>query len=384
MRDSAADDEFLDLIYETAIDASLWPALLQRFAGMLGGHAAALRSYEIISESGIVVASGLDSLDLDAHIRDFASRSPLKPGPERLAQIKREGSPEWRPGTKRDVDWLPKDQFVRTEYYNDFYKTFDIHSDLSIGLSFDRDRWTGVDVYRPERHGAFTSADLAVCDRFHPHLVRALRLARRLSDERCVGEGLAEVFDRSPHGLFLLDRDGCVRHVNQAGLSLIAQAGGLRVTGGRLGAPNSDATRRLQGLIFEAATPDLQGRTGGSMALLVPDRALPLSIMVAPLRAEHSMPFLAGPAVIVCVTDLAAGLSLPEERLRELFGLTIAESRVASALFEGFEPSQAAKRLGLALPTVRTHLARIFAKTGAANQVELARLMMRTLGSAIV
>ena len=89
----------------------------------------------------------------------------------------------------------------------------------------------------------------------------------------------------------------------------------------------------------------------------------------------------AGPAVIVCVTDLEAGVSLPQQHLRELFGLTAAESRVAIALFEGLDPREASVHLGLGLTTVRTHLASIFGKTGATSQVELARLMMRALGA---
>jgi DNA-binding NarL/FixJ family response regulator len=54
---------------------------------------------------------------------------------------------------------------------------------------------------------------------------------------------------------------------------------------------------------------------------------------------------------------------------------------VAIALFEGLDPKGASDHLSLSLATVRTHLAHIFEKMGTANQAELARLMMRTLGA---
>ena len=127
--------------------------------------------------------------------------------------------------------------------------------------------------------------------------------------------------------------------------------------------------------------PDGEGRTGGSMALATPTRLLPLSVIVAPIRADQMALSVAGPAVVVCVTDLEAGVSLPQQHLRELFALTSSESRVAIALFEGLDPRQVATHLGLSVATVRTHLARIFGKTGTATQAELARLMMRTLGA---
>jgi DNA-binding CsgD family transcriptional regulator len=66
----------------------------------------------------------------------------------------------------------------------------------------------------------------------------------------------------------------------------------------------------------------------------------------------------------MCVTDLEASASLPEQHLREVFSLTAAERRVALSLLEGLEPQQIARRLDVGLPTGRTHLAHTFEKTG--------------------
>ena len=54
---------------------------------------------------------------------------------------------------------------------------------------------------------------------------------------------------------------------------------------------------------------------------------------------------------------------------------------MAVALFEGLEPKLAADKLEISVWTVRRHLAEIFAKTQTGGQVELARLMMRTIGA---
>jgi DNA-binding CsgD family transcriptional regulator len=382
MRDLVGHEDVLDLIYGTAADPGLWPELLARFSGLIGGHAAALRSYHIVTEAGTVLAAGLDAGELDAKFREFAERNPLKSSPDELERLRREAIVTgYVPGAKRDVEWLAKDDFIRTDYYNDFYRPFDIHSDLSIGLAAEDGHWTGIDVYRPKRHDLFTDDNMALCQALHPHLVRSLKLARRLSDARGVGQGLAQVFDLSPHGLFLLDRDARVRHMNIAGRRFITDTDGLNLFGGRLVAAEPRATRRLQALIHRAGAPDGEGRSGGSMPLATPARMLPLSLIVAPVQAEWTHTVFAGPAVIVCVTDLEAGVSLPQQHLRELFGLTAAESRVAIALFEGLDPREASVHLGLGLTTVRTHLASIFGKTGATSQVELARLMMRALGA---
>ena len=65
-----------------------------------------------------------------------------------------------------------------------------------------------------------------------------------------------------------------------------------------------------------------------------------------------------------------------------MFGLTQAKSRVALALSEGLDPALVARRLCIALPTVRTHLAHIFDKTETSGQAALNGLLAR-VGSSV-
>ncbi|MDQ2861308.1 MAG: helix-turn-helix transcriptional regulator [Pseudomonadota bacterium] len=161
---------------------------------------------------------------------------------------------------------------------------------------------------------------------------------------------------------------------------MLSEGGGLTIIGGRLAATRQDDARRLQDLIARAASGEREQRTGGSMGLTTPCRRRPLSLIISPMRGDRAALFPSGPAVMVCATDLEASVSPPEQQLRELFGLTPAEGRVALALLEGLEPAQAARRLGLGLPTVRTHLAHVFDKTETTGQVALTNLMMRAVG----
>ena len=54
-----------------------------------------------------------------------------------------------------------------------------------------------------------------------------------------------------------------------------------------------------------------------------------------------------------------------------VFDLTKAEIRTLERLLGGSSPAEIANALGVALPTVRTHLSNIFAKTGTARQLDL-------------
>ena len=65
----------------------------------------------------------------------------------------------------------------------------------------------------------------------------------------------------------------------------------------------------------------------------------------------------------------------PPEAIAEAFGLTMAELRVLFAIVEVGGVPQVAEVLGIAASTVKTHLGRLYEKTGAARQVDLVKLV---------
>ena len=62
--------------------------------------------------------------------------------------------------------------------------------------------------------------------------------------------------------------------------------------------------------------------------------------------------------------------------LKETFALTEAEAAVAAGLADGYSPAQLAGRRRVSILTVRTQIKSLLAKTGAANQTDLMRILM--------
>jgi DNA-binding CsgD family transcriptional regulator/PAS domain-containing protein len=368
--------DVVDLIYDAAVEPDLWPRLLERFADMIGGDGATLMWQNQLTGEGVGITARLDPKVPEQFFGHFAARNPLRPPAEYI----RQAIGRFVPSVITDEARIPKSHLMQTEFYNDFMRPFDFHSTVSIGLAAQGFDGGTVDVTRPKRRGSFTEGELALCRNLQPHFIRAFSLNRTLAGSHGAGEDLARVLDLLPHSVFLVGDDGCVKYANRAAERLTSRSRGLTVVAGRLVAAAPDATKRLQALIAIASTSDRERRSGGSMALAAPSGRIPLSVTVTPARSDYHSVFHSGPAVIVCVTDLHAQVSLPEQRLYDLFGLSRAEARVAVALFEGLDPREVAERLNLSVYTVRGHLIRIFEKTGAHGQVELARLMMRAIG----
>jgi DNA-binding CsgD family transcriptional regulator len=80
-------------------------------------------------------------------------------------------------------------------------------------------------------------------------------------------------------------------------------------------------------------------------------------------------------AVMLILVDPAGRTEAALDFVSQAFSLSPAESRLLPLLLKGQTPADIAESLGLKLPTVRSQLSAIFAKTGTARQQELIRLL---------
>src|ERR1700752_2481299 len=83
------------------------------------------------------------------------------------------------------------------------------------------------------------------------------------------------------------------------------------------------------------------------------------------------------PAVIVTVSDPDVDHRRQKINLRTHFGLTEAESGGAIEILKGHGRRVAARRLGISDLTAKSHLSKIFVKTGTQWQAELVRVLLR-------
>src|SRR5262249_6515905 len=133
---------------------------------------------------------------------------------------------------------------------------------------------------------------------------------------------------------------------------------------------NIDAATRgdsaSSGSDHSVAIPDGVGR--GYVATLLPIENGQRSGVLAPFAAS----------VAVFVQDPVQAPLMPGEAFARLHGLTGGELRVLLALAQGLGGMESAEMLGISEPTVRTHLQRIFSKTGTSRQADLLSLLHRS------
>ena len=156
---------------------------------------------------------------------------------------------------------------------------------------------------------------------------------------------------------------------------MFARADGIGVDACGLCASSSAQTTALRRLIARSARREDVGKAGGLLLLERPSGHRPLSVTVAPMRGETAWSSMAPPMVIIFIGDAEQDDKLSESRMRALYGMTGMEATVAGLISKGNGVKVAARKLGIAPSTVRTHLHRVFEKNRDETQAELAHLM---------
>lgn len=207
-----------------------------------------------------------------------------------------------------------------------------------------------------------------------PHLRRALQVTEDIASSRAEAAALADTVDGLGAGLFIVDGATRILHTNAAARQLLAAEDVLCSRGGRLVACDPQANRSLR-LALTAAD---------GAADVMPD-PLPLISAngtrhvghVRPLkpaaRAYGGVAHETPAAVLVYKTGMEC--PRPPDVIAKSFNLTPTELRVLLAIVEIGGTPEVAATLGIAPSTVRTHVGRLFEKTGTRRQAELVRLV---------
>lgn len=363
--------DLIDLIYDAALDRSVWPRLLERLSDEMRAGPAVLLVQNQITMHAVGLTARLDPGAFHAFNAYFAFRNPM------TANNSLDTLRSGRFPINTDESIVERAELLRSEYFHDFMTPNDMGSVLMAAIGYHGQSAATVNLHRTAKTPHFEADDIRLLAAMRPHLTRSFRLGLMLDEARQTGDALLDHLDRSPHGLFLIDGDGSLRHVNRAAETMLDD--GLSVFNGKLTAMHAEDTRRLRIAISNAVSPK-GGRAGGSLSLPRISMRRPYAVIVAPLKRDGLVPMPWGPAALVCVTDPEAGVALPEQRLSDLFGLTRAEASVAVTLLAGHDTKAIAWALDISPHTVRVHLARIMEKTHTNRQAELVRLMMQVTG----
>jgi len=370
----SGEDKVLDLIgaiYDVALDAQLWPDLLNRIGDAVGGPLVVCGIYD--PANGLVnMHAPRSDPEIMRRLDDWAPANPALPC---IAS--------YPPGeTFNGADVIAPDEFSRTAFYQDWWRPAGFSTTPLVTNLFAAGAASG----HLASHGLLNQSPLDSQKRLFaalaPHLVRAVALQRRLHHLTIENENAPSDLDGLKPGFLLVDAQARLLFVNRAASSLLDTRDGLLLEAGALSATDLDDGRRLRELIASCAGYANAVDAGGEILLRRGVGRLPLDAMVTPILPETAMAaipwtFPQRAAAIVLVSDPETEIRARIEGLRERFGLTPAEAVFALEIVKGDGRQATADRLGITVGTARSHLSKIFDKTGVTRQAELVRLLLQ-------
>lgn len=283
----------------------------------------------------------------------------------------------------RSDDICPDNVVVHDKHYKRLQQVTDDHYGGGVMLERTDGHSAGMSTIRPRAAGRLTDEELATWAALVPHLRAAVRVAAasdRITSER---DAMMRYFDDLQHGVVLTTSSGWVCAVNSKAATILEHGAVLRTHLGHITAVDATARERLSEALFKTGT----GMWTSDPVWIKLNRTTesPLLAAVIPIRSKAQAKISPeGPTAAIYLSGGATSTAnLRPDPLRELFGFTIAEARVAIRLASGDSLREAAENLGVSLNTVRTHLQRAVAKAGVKRQAELVALVLSVAPAAI-
>jgi len=357
MREDEKLSRLIGNVYDAALDPALWVDVLEQAAHFVGGPAASLFSRDVVSKSANVAYQfGIDPRYEQLYLDKYARLDPTLTG-YFFAEIE-------KPVATSDI--MPYDEFLETRFYREWVQPQGLVDATNALLERSVTTTASFVVFRHQRDGLVDDETRRRMRLIVPHVRRAALIGRVIDLKKAEAATFADTLDGISAGMFLVDATGHIVHANAAGHAMLSAGDMLRAAGGRLVAGDPQTDQSLADIFATAGN--------GDAALGVKGIALPLIARNGERHVAHVLPLTSGArrrggaayAAVAALFVHKAALDSPSPP----------ELRFLLAIVEVGGVPEVAEALGIAETTVKTHLGRLYEKTGAGRQADLVKVVV--------
>ncbi len=360
----AANGKLLDLIaqvYDCAIEPRKWPDTLQQIVQFLGGSAAAISLQDPLKREARLISQWGIKPDFERRMMEGLAINPLIPMGW-FVEIDEPFSAEKA---------LGRESYLKSRFYKEIVAPGGYYDAALTVLAKSINRFGSLSV--PSEN----PVDDGMLERLRditPHVRRAVSIADLLDVRSLQSNMLSSAFD-------LLT----VVHANSVALRYLDQRSAIRRDGDYLSCRDPRTAMELSQAIQSASNGSTAAfpRSGIALPITTID-GIDLAAWVLPLdgglRNQLATSFAASAAVFL--RQLGDVSPFPGELFVKRYGISPAECRVLMMLTQGMTVREAAEALGIGESTAKTHLQKLFQRTGTERQADLMRLAMSALAPA--
>lgn len=267
------------------------------------------------------------------------------------------------------------DDFEKSVLYNEWWRKQHLGTMmLGANVVVEPGSSAAINILHSHSKERFEAGEERLFAYLVPHMIRAVGIWRAQS----LARHRPDLFSNREPGFVLVDAKGRILNGGERCRHLLGELGLLASFNGR--DQISDKREDLLGAIREAGQEQSIESDRCDFAFPADGGTLLIRVMpVAALQGHDTLP-VDKPAAKLCLSLRPAAGPEAATALQRLYGLTGAEAKVAAEIARGTGRKAAAARLGISEATVRTHLSKIFAKTGVTRQAGIARLIAQLEG----
>jgi DNA-binding CsgD family transcriptional regulator len=362
--------DLIGSIYDCILVPERWESTLAAVTEQTGLSNCVLSMHNTRTKAGqIHVGVGVDeAFQEEAGVKYGAAVLDIWGGPQRL-----ESFPLEEPIVQSQA--TPRSTWLANDWYREMCIPRKLHDCVTIFLVRDSHGLGAIAFGVGEDLGEVGEDRLAALRVLAPHFRRAVTIGGLLDQQAGTAATFVEAIDCVAAGVVLVDEGAEIVHANASADTMLRAGNPISDRNGRLATSNSITSDVLAEAILQSAQCDasLERRS-----INIPARhsdGTPTAIQVLPLQQRSPRSGLKQrAAAAVFVAKSADPPRLPGDALSLLYKLTPAEAKVFELVVEGKTPAEIAGLLALKVTTVRTHLSRVFEKTGCARQSDLVAL----------
>ena len=359
-------------IYDAALDPSRWTAVLRRTRDVIGGSAAVVFSKDARTKRLQIYhhCGGMDPSYRQLYFDQYEKLDPTT-GAQVMSAI---GQPI---GT---ADIMAIEDFQKTRFYQEWRRPQGVVDFVAAALDKTATRAVLFGVFRQHQHGFVDDNTRWRMRQIVPHIRRAILIGKVIEHKTAEATTFADALDGLSAGMFVVDAEGRIVHTNTSGQALLDDGDALDGSHGRIRPTDAAAARALKDIVAASGDDAAIGIRGGIKGIAVPlmgrdgqryaAHVLPLN---AGARQRASASYAAVAAVFVRKAEIEAP-SAPDI-IAKHYQLTPTELRVLLAIVDIGGVRETSEALGIGEATVKTHLHRVFGKTGASRQADLVKLV---------
>jgi DNA-binding CsgD family transcriptional regulator len=355
-------------IYDAILDRARGTEALGKAAQFVGAQAAALLwRNPVCRTANVIHAFGIEPRYVDLYRQHYAKLDPTT-APMFLRDVGEVAT---------TTDLLPHSELHKTCFYEKWLQPQGFVDTLQASLDKSATDFVYLCFMRNGESGIF---DNAARDRLRliiPHLRRAVLVGQLVDRTTAQAATFGDALDGICAGLFLVDAGGQIVHANASGHAMLAQGVLVRGSSGKLTTHDTSAAQGLSEIFSSAATD--RASSGPQVG------AVPLTGRGGEHYVAHVLSLSAGVRRLAGADDRAVAalfvqkasrdLPSPQNAIAKLYRLTPTELRVLAGIVQVGGAPEVALAMGISVSTVKTHLRRLFAKTGTDRQADLVKLV---------